>query len=66
MSDNGNGCEDCCKIPVCLEFQCASATDEFKEAMKEIFSEIFNDLCNGDNGNGDNGDNGDNGENGDD
>ena len=37
--------DECCKIPVCLEFTDVSATDEFKEKMKELFSEIFADLC---------------------
>lgn len=39
-------CEDeCCKIPVCLEFTGATATDEFKEQMTEIFTEVFANLC---------------------
>jgi hypothetical protein len=37
---------DCCKIPVCLEFTSVIATDEFKEQMTELFTEIFEDLCN--------------------
>jgi len=38
--------EECCKIPVCLEFVNVTATDEFKEQMSELFSEIFENLCN--------------------
>lgn len=37
--------EKCCEVPVCLSFVCASATEEFKEQVKEIFSEILEDLC---------------------
>ncbi len=47
MPKNGN--EECsgCKIPVCLEFTHVTATDEFKEEMTELFSEIFANLCSG-------------------
>ena len=45
MSDNRCH-EECCKIPVCLEFTNATATEEFKEQMSEIFTEIFENLCN--------------------
>ena len=38
--------QECCKIPVCLEFVNVTATDEFKEQMAELFSEIFENLCN--------------------
>lgn len=37
--------EKCCEVPVCLNFICADATDEFKEQMKEIFCEILKDIC---------------------
>ena len=37
---------ECCKIPVCLEFVNATATNDFKEAMSEIFTNIFENLCN--------------------
>ena len=40
--------ENCCEIPVCLKFVCVSATEEFKEQMAELFSEIFENLCSGD------------------
>lgn len=36
-----------CEIPVCLNFTCVTTTDEFKEQMKELFCEIFADLCTG-------------------
>ena len=39
--------EKCCEIPVCLKFVCVSATPEFEEQMKELFSGIFSDLCGG-------------------
>jgi len=45
MSDNRCH-EECCKIPVCLKFTNATATEEFKEQMSEIFTEIFENLCN--------------------
>jgi hypothetical protein len=40
--------KECCSIPVCLNFVEVCATEEFKDAMKELFSEIFSDLCGGD------------------
>lgn len=43
MSDCSD--KDCCKVPVCLEFVCVSATDEFKEQIKEIFCDILADIC---------------------
>lgn len=29
--------ENCCNVPICLDFICASASDDFKEQVKEIF-----------------------------
>ncbi len=37
--------QECCKIPVCLEFTGVTATDDFKDAMKELFTELFGNLC---------------------
>jgi len=37
--------EKCCEVPVCLNFVCVSATDEFKEQMKAIFCDILEELC---------------------
>lgn len=39
------GDNDCCEIPVCLKFTHVTATDDFKEEMKDLFNEIFADLC---------------------
>ena len=38
----------CCVIPVCLEFTGATATDEFKEQIAEMFKEMFENGCNTD------------------
>ena len=37
--------QECCEIPVCLKFTGVTATEEFKECMRELFSELFSDLC---------------------
>ena len=36
---------DCCPVNVCLNFTEVTATPEFKEQMKELFCEIFEDIC---------------------
>lgn len=55
MPNNNECCDGCCKIPVCLEFVDVTATDDFKEAMTELFSEIFENICSGEDSNGDTG-----------
>jgi hypothetical protein len=43
---NKNECKpECCNIPVCLNFLEVCATEDFKESMRELFSEIFCNLC---------------------
>lgn len=37
--------DTCCKIPVCLEFTGATATDEFKEQVSAMLTELFASAC---------------------
>lgn len=32
---------ECCKVPVCLNFICAEATDEFKSMVRDIICDII-------------------------
>lgn len=38
---------DCCKVDVCLNFVDATCTHHFEEAMREMFTRIFDELCDG-------------------
>lgn len=49
MSENNNGHEECCEIPICLIITSVTVTEQ----AKEDFQELFESICGNDDDNDD-------------